>query len=122
MALSLSKYKVAVVDVPEILSHSDEIQTLKREQDKVLDELDTLISKAQNDLLNEKELRFADELFFAEGEFFAIHDGKIAEDLENLLYYCPKCGSKNLTGAIITETADEQDPNILCLDCGYWRD
>ena len=35
---------------------------------------------------------------------------------------CPKCGSSNLTGAIITETADEQDPNILCLDCGYWRD
>lgn len=33
---------------------------------------------------------------------------------------CPKCGSKNLTGAIITETADEQDPNILCKDCGYW--
>ena len=31
------------------------------------------------DLLNEKELRYADELFFAEGEFFAIHDGKIAK-------------------------------------------
>ena len=30
-------------------------------------------------LLNEKELRYADELFFAEGEFFAIHDGKIAK-------------------------------------------
>lgn len=35
---------------------------------------------------------------------------------------CLNCGSNNLTGAIITETADEQDPNILCLDCGYWRD
>ena len=31
------------------------------------------------DLLNEKELKFADELFFADGEFFAIHDGKIAK-------------------------------------------
>lgn len=31
------------------------------------------------DLLNEKELRYADELFFADGEFFAIHDGKIAK-------------------------------------------
>jgi len=30
-------------------------------------------------LLNEKELKYADELFFAEGEFFAIHDGKIAK-------------------------------------------
>ena len=35
---------------------------------------------------------------------------------------CPKCGSKELTGALITPTADEQDPNILCKDCGYWRD
>lgn len=35
---------------------------------------------------------------------------------------CPKCGSENVTGAIITPTADEDDPNILCLDCGYWRD
>lgn len=35
---------------------------------------------------------------------------------------CPKCGSKRLTGALITPTADEQAPNILCKDCGYWRD
>ncbi len=35
---------------------------------------------------------------------------------------CPKCGSKELIGALITPTADEQDPNILCKDCGYWRD
>ena len=30
-------------------------------------------------LLNEKELKYADELFYADGEFFAIHDGKIAK-------------------------------------------
>ena len=35
--------------------------------------------QATVDLLNEKELKYADELFFAEGEFFAIHDGKIAK-------------------------------------------
>jgi DNA-binding XRE family transcriptional regulator/DNA-directed RNA polymerase subunit RPC12/RpoP len=35
---------------------------------------------------------------------------------------CPKCGSKEMTGARITPTADEQDPNILCKDCGYWRE
>jgi len=35
---------------------------------------------------------------------------------------CIKCGGSNLIGAIITETADEQDPNIVCLDCGFWRD
>ena len=54
-ALSLSKYKVAVIDVPEILSHSSEMQALKREQDKSLEELNVLISKAQNELLNEKD-------------------------------------------------------------------
>ncbi len=35
---------------------------------------------------------------------------------------CPKCGSKNIMGALITITADEDDPNIVCLDCGYWFD
>lgn len=35
---------------------------------------------------------------------------------------CPKCQSSNIRGVIIMPTADEQDPNIICLDCGYWRD
>jgi len=35
---------------------------------------------------------------------------------------CPKCESENLIGAIITETADEADPNILCKNCSYWWD
>lgn len=35
---------------------------------------------------------------------------------------CPKCNSINIKGAIITPSADEQDPNIVCLDCGYWWD
>ena len=35
---------------------------------------------------------------------------------------CPKCKSENIRGAIIMPTADEQDPNIICLDCGYWWD
>lgn len=35
---------------------------------------------------------------------------------------CPKCGSMKLSGALITPTADEQDPNIICCDCGYWWD
>ena len=35
---------------------------------------------------------------------------------------CPKCGSDNIVGAIITKDANESDPNILCMDCGYWRD
>lgn len=54
-AVSFPKYKVAVVDIPTILSNSEEIQTLKKEQDKEAQELDTLITKAQNDILNEHD-------------------------------------------------------------------
>lgn len=35
---------------------------------------------------------------------------------------CGHCGSSSLIGALITETADERDPNLLCLNCHYWRD
>lgn len=43
---------------------------------------------------------------------------------------CPKCRSSNITGAIICnahgsqviESADDADPNKLCIDCGYWAD
>jgi hypothetical protein len=37
-------------------------------------------------------------------------------------YTCPKCCGCRLVGAIITETADSLDPNILCEECGYWWD
>jgi len=54
-AVSFSKYKVAVIDVPTVLSKSSEIQDLKRSQEKEMEELNTLISKAQNELLNEHD-------------------------------------------------------------------
>lgn len=34
--------------------------------------------------------------------------------------HCPNCGSYQLTGAIVTDTADELDPDVLCSNCGYW--
>jgi len=55
VAISFPKYKVAVVDIPTVLSNSNEIQSLKKEQDKENQELDLLISKAQNDILNEPD-------------------------------------------------------------------
>ena len=55
VAISFPKYKVAVVDIPTVLSNSDEIQSLKKEQDKENKELELLISKAQNDILNEPD-------------------------------------------------------------------
>lgn len=53
VAVSFPKYKVAVIDVAQVLENSNEVQELKRAQDKDMEELNTLISKAQNDLLNE---------------------------------------------------------------------
>lgn len=43
---------------------------------------------------------------------------------------CRKCGKFKLSGAIICtqdgkpviDSADDDDPNILCLSCGYWYD
>jgi len=35
---------------------------------------------------------------------------------------CWNCASYRLTGALITETADDLDPNILCLACHHWRE
>ena len=54
-AISVSRYRVAVVDVAEVLSRSQEMKTLKVAQDKETQELNTLISKAQNELLNESD-------------------------------------------------------------------
>lgn len=54
-AVSLPKYKVAVVDVPTIMSKSPEVMSLKVSQDKKMEELNTLISKAQNEIVNEPD-------------------------------------------------------------------
>jgi hypothetical protein len=35
---------------------------------------------------------------------------------------CPKCGGHSLSGALITESADDFDPNLICLRCGHWWD
>ena len=54
-AVSFQKYRVAVVDVSQLLSHSPEVEELKRTQDKEMQELNALISKAQNEILNESD-------------------------------------------------------------------
>lgn len=54
-AVSFPRYKVAVVDVSTILTSSPEIQSLKQSQDKKMEELNTLISKAQNEIVNESD-------------------------------------------------------------------
>lgn len=54
VAISFPRYKVAVIDVPEVMAKSSELQELKRAQDKDMEELNILISKAQNELINEQ--------------------------------------------------------------------
>lgn len=54
-AVSFPRYKVAVVDVSTILTSSPEIQSLKQSQDKKMEELNILISKAQNEIVNESD-------------------------------------------------------------------
>ena len=55
VAISFPRYKVAVVDVSTLLSNSSELKALKASQDKQMDELNNLISKAQNEIINEKD-------------------------------------------------------------------
>ena len=55
VAVSFPKYKVAVIDVNQVLENSSEVQVLKNKQNKDMQELNTLISKAQNDILNEHD-------------------------------------------------------------------
>lgn len=54
VAISFPRYKVAVIDIPEVMSKSTELQELKRAQDKDMEELNILVSKAQNELINEQ--------------------------------------------------------------------
>ena len=54
-AISFPRYKVAVVDISKILENSQEIKTLKISQEKQMKEINTLVSKAQNELANEKD-------------------------------------------------------------------
>ena len=62
VAISLPRYKVAVVDVTKVMEQSKDIKNLKASQDKQLKELQTLISKAQNEIANTPDRDKAVEL------------------------------------------------------------
>jgi len=91
-AVSLPKYKVAVIDVPEVLEHSQEVQDLKRSQEKEMTELNTLISKAQNELLNEqdrskllqKEAQYRKEISAKKESIDKEYSSKIAKINDNI--------------------------------------
>lgn len=52
VAVSFPKYKVAVVDISKILEKSSDLQELKSSQEKQMQELNTIISQAQNEIAN----------------------------------------------------------------------
>jgi len=62
VAISLPRYKVAVVDITKVMEQSKDIKNLKATQDKQLKELETLISKAQNEIANTQDQNKALEL------------------------------------------------------------
>ena len=92
VAVSFPKYKVAVIDVPTVLSNSSEIQELKRLQDKDMEELNILISKAQNELLNEpdkskllqKEAAYRKQIETKKKEIDEKYNSKLAKINDNI--------------------------------------
>ena len=62
VAISLPRYKVAVVDITKVMEQSNDIKNLKASQDKQLKELQTLISKAQNEIANTQDEQKAVQL------------------------------------------------------------
>ena len=55
VAISLPRYKVAVVDITRVMDNSLQVKDLKASQEKQNKELETLVSKAQNELANEHD-------------------------------------------------------------------
>lgn len=125
-AVSLPKYKVAVIDVPEVLSHSSEIQKLKHAQDKEMEELNTLISKAQNELINEhdrskllqKEAEYRKQIAAKKDTIDKEYNSKIAkinDDIKVVISQEAKKSHYNLvlpTGIVITG-GDDITENVV---------
>lgn len=107
-AISFQKYRVAVVDVSQLLAHSPEVQELKRIQEKETEELNTLISKAQNEILNEsdknailqKEAEYRQQIETKKSGM----DRKYAERLEEI--------NKKIRG-IISAEAQKENYNLV---------
>ena len=123
VAVSFPKYKVAVIDVPTVLSNSSEIQELKRLQDKDMEELNILISKAQNELLNEpdkskllqKEAAYRKQIETKKKEIDEKYNSKLAKINDNIKNVINKEAQKsnyNLvlpTGMVISSGEDITD-------------
>lgn len=126
VAVSFPRYKVAVIDVPEVLSQSSEIQALKRSQDKEMEELNTLISKAQNELLNEhdrnkliqKESEYRKQIEAKKQTMDKEYNSKLAKINDNIKLLISKEAKKSnynlvLPTGIVLSGGDDITDNIV---------
>jgi Skp family chaperone for outer membrane proteins len=120
VAISFPRYKVAVIDIPEVMSKSTELQQLKLAQDKDMEELNILISKAQNELINEqnrtkfaqKEAEYRKQIETKKKDIdkkYASKFVKINDNIKNLISKEAKKSNYNLvlpTGMVISGGED----------------
>ena len=120
VAISFTRYKVAVIDISEVMSKSTELQDLKRAQDKDMEDLNILISKAQNELINEqnrtkfiqKEAEYRRQIETKKKDIdkkYATKFVKINDNIKNLIVKEAKKASYNLvlpTGMVISGGED----------------
>jgi Skp family chaperone for outer membrane proteins len=120
VAISFPRYKVAVIDIPEVMSKSTELQQLKFAQDKDMEELNILISKAQNELINEqnrtkfaqKEAEYRKQIETKKKDIdkkYASKFVKINDNIKNLISKEAKKSNYNLvlpTGMVISGGED----------------
>ena len=120
VAISFPRYKVAVIDISEVMSKSTELQELKRAQDKDMEELNILISKAQNELINEqnrtkfvqKEAEYRKQIETKKNDIdkkYSTKFVKINDNIKNLIVKEAKKANYNLvlpTGMVISGGED----------------
>jgi Skp family chaperone for outer membrane proteins len=123
MAISFPRYKVAVIDITEVMSKSSELQELKRAQDKDMEELNILVSKAQNELLNEpnktkfiqKEAEYRKQIESKKNDIDKKYTSKLVkinDNIKNVIAKEAKKSNYNLvlpTGMVISGGEDITD-------------
>ena len=108
VAISLPRYKVAVVDSTKVMEQSKDIKNLKASQDKQLKELETLISKAQNEIVNTQDQNKAMELQINYGKEIETKRNAIDEDYSKKIVQITT-NIKNL----ISNQAKKTDYNLV---------
>ncbi|MBR1618415.1 OmpH family outer membrane protein [bacterium] len=108
VAISLPRYKVAVVDITKVMEQSKDIKNLKASQDKQLKELETLISKAQNEIANTQDQNKAMELQINYGKEIETKRNAIDEDYSKKIVQITS-NIKNL----ISNQAKKTDYNLV---------